>query len=298
MKKEAPGNAQLATSLRHEVLLHRAVQAAFDQYNRDIRVHVPRLHSVIDDKDAQFWQQNLVKFPAAYRDFSSLVQMERILPLPKVVRKALIAHFYPNQDSACDSQTLHSILNDEKNKHCLVRIYLGREDGVVARENFSLRNFPLYLKSMERLGLDLAGLAHSMGKAFAIMQWGAGVNGDDVEFVLGTSLASRLDIRDGNDSPELQYRAVRLYLLDFGQCDLVDLGQDPANVYQAFKGAMVTGDNQLFIPNYCKSQELFAAFRRGYISTGQIILTAKNLDTKFNLEDFMREYEEYAQDFL
>ncbi|KAK3944283.1 hypothetical protein QBC46DRAFT_374899 [Diplogelasinospora grovesii] len=296
MKKEIPGNASLPTSLLHEYSLHRAVVAAFDQYDGAIKsdVRVPRLSDIVHDTDDEFWEQNLHKFPPSYRTRNTMVRMERILPLPKVVRKALIAHFYPQDTAPLDSATLSNILNAAPNKHCLVRTYLGRKNGGFTRQTFSLRNFPLYLEPMQHLGLDVMGLAASMGKAFAIMHWGAGVNGDDVEFVLGTSAVKG----QGDEAFGFQHRAVGFYLLDFGQCDLVDLSDDVDVVYQAFKGAMVTGDNQLFIPHFEKSREMFAAFREGYIGAGQTILEEKKLEKKFNVEDFMREYEEYAEDFL
>jgi len=151
-------------------------------------VRVPKLFDIIRTTDEKFWSENLIKFPSEYRSRGDIVQMERILPLPKVIRKALVAHFYShNSNAPLDSVTLSSILDDTPNKHCLARIYLGRENGVFTREGFSLRNFPLYLKPMQELGLDVLGLASAMGKAFAIMHWGAGVNGDDVEIVLGSS---------------------------------------------------------------------------------------------------------------
>ena len=272
------------------------MKSAFDRYDGAIEsnTHVPRLFNIINDTDQQFWRQNLDKFPDGYRQHATLVEMDRILPLPKVTRKALITQFYPNQGLPIGPQTVQNILGAIENKHCLVRTYLGRENGVIAKEKFSLRNFPLYLESMERLGLDVASLAGSMGKAFALMHWGAGVNGDDVEFVLGTSTVLGL----GDDDFDLQHRAVGFYLLDFGQCDLVDLSQAPEDVYQAFKGAMVTGDNQLFIPHYRKSPAIFAVFKEAYTKAGQFILKEKKLDMKFKMEDFMREYEEYAEDFL
>jgi hypothetical protein len=264
MKKERPGNSLLATNLLHEALLHRQVQAAFDQYDNLIqsKVHVPRVHGIMKDDDDQFWEQYLHKFPATHCQRATLVQMERILPLPKIVGKALITQFYADQWSEIDSQPPQDMLEDVRNKHCLVRIYLGKQNRVIFKENFLLRNFPLYLEPIERLGLDVAAVTFSMGKAFALMHWGAGVNGDDVEFVLGTSLVSHPGNK-GDDDSELQHRAVGLYLLDFGQCDLVDLAQDPRDVFQAFKGAMVTGDNQLFIPHYRKSPDLFARVQEG-----------------------------------
>ncbi|CAG8044278.1 unnamed protein product [Penicillium nalgiovense] len=127
---------------------------------------------------------------------------------------------------------------------------------------------------MEQIGIETVPLAKAMGKAYATLHWAAAINGDDVEF---------------------------LYLLDFGQCEAVDLAQNPDVVYQAFKGAMVIGDNQHFIPHYSRSPALFATFRQGYIEAGNIILSDRGLKTKFNMEDFMKEYEEYeeyAEDFL
>jgi hypothetical protein len=67
-------------------------------------------------------------------------------------------------------------------------------------------------------------------------------------------------------------------------------------VYRS-RTAMVLGDNQLFFPNCRKTPGLFAAFRKGYIEAGNIILGVKGL-TKFSVEDFLTEYEEYAEDFL
>jgi hypothetical protein len=148
---------------------------------------------------------------------------------------------------------------------------------------------------MEQLGIETVPLAKAMGKAYATLHWAAAINGDDVEFVLGTSATSAQRTDYG---PDFQHRAVQLYLLDFGQCEAVDLDQDPDVVYQAFKGAMVTGDNQRFIPHYSRSPALFAAFRQGYIEAGNFILSDRGLENKFNMEDFMKEYEEYAEDFL
>ncbi|KAK3364388.1 hypothetical protein B0T25DRAFT_421328, partial [Lasiosphaeria hispida] len=73
---------------------------------------------------------------------------------------------------------------------------------------------------------------------------------------------------------------------------------DQDEVYQAFKGAMATGDNQLFIPHHEKSRELYAAFKAGYMGAAQVILKKRGMEHKFSIEDFMAEYEEYAEDFL
>lgn len=111
-----------------------------------------------------------------------------------------------------------------------------------------------------------------------------------MEFVLGTTLAQ-------DDRDDLQQRTTRLFLLDFGQCELVDLSGETNEVYQAFKGAMITGDNQCFIPNV-RNTQLWWHFSGAYIEAAQSIIQHKGLDTKFSASEFLQEYEEYAEDFL
>ncbi|KAI2709065.1 hypothetical protein CBS147332_6124 [Penicillium roqueforti] len=293
LKKESPGNEKLPSNLYHEYKIHCDVSAAFEHYqSTNGGIHVPKPFELISRKEnSGFWDKILPKTPEDHRVPGNLVIMERILPLPKVVRKALISQFCASEQHL-DSAGMEALLNHPENKHCLIRIYLGKENGTINHE-IPLRNFPLCLESMEQVGVETLPFANAMGKAYATLHWAAAVNGDDVEFVLGTSV---IDAQE--HGPDFQYRAVQLYLLDFGQCEAVDLNQDPGVVYQAFKGAMVTGDNKRFIPHYLRSPTLFTAFRQGYIETGNFILSDKRLKDKFNMEDFMQKYEEYAEDFL
>jgi hypothetical protein len=294
LKKETPGNEKLPSNLYHEYKIHCDVSAAFEHYQSINRgVHVPKpLEFISRKQNNALWDEILPKTPQHYRMRGDLVRMERILPLPKVVRRALISQFCVPEHR--DSTEIEAILNQPGNKHCLARVYLGKANGSIDHD-LPLRNFPLYLTSLERIGIETLHLANAMGKAYATLHWGAATNGDDVEFVLGTSAAAA---QGTNHAPDLQSRAVQLYLLDFGQCEAVDLAQDPDVVYQAFKGAMVTGDNQSFIPHYLRSPAMFATFRQGYIEAGNMILSDKKLQNKFSMEAFMQEYEEYAEDFL
>lgn len=287
MKKERPGNESLASNLTREYKSHCAISAAFDRFDPAINsnVHVPRANEFISLSDGQFWS-TLPKFPSDHRTPTNILKMQRILPLPKVVRRSLIIRFQ-RQSHNMDPVKIVDILSDPENKHCLARIYLGQEQGAVPFTK--LRNFPLFLSSMKELHLDVEELATAMGKAFAIMQWGAGIDGDDVEFVLGTSATADFQ------SDDFQHRAIGLYLLDFGQCQPIDLLEDSETVYQAFKGAMVTGDNRLFIP---KDPDLYLQFRKGYVAAADLILKGKGLADRFNAEAFMREYEEYVEDLL
>lgn len=299
LKKESPGNDVRSSNLRREFNTHCDVSAAFERYRNATHslVHVPKPYSfILESQNDAFWNEVLPNIPRAYRTRGNVVTMERILPLPKVVRKALINHFCCRERDLSITE-IESLLNNPSNKHCLARVYLGKTDGPINQDHPApLRNFPLYLSSMQELGINTLALAEEMGKAYATLHWGAATNGDDVEFVLGTSASE--ERRAHVESPDFQHRAVGLYLLDFGQCEAVDLTQDCDVVYQQFKGAMVTGDNQLFIPRSSNSPALFAAFKKGYIDAGSVILSAKQLNDKFGMEDFMQEYEEYAEDFL
>lgn len=280
LKKEHPGNSALPTNIRHEHLMHELVAAAFAQFSTvsGCDTQVPRLFRFIERADLA--ERELAGFPEGYRTRENTMEMERILPMPKVVRSSLVGLTHGSQD----------ILDKIPNKHCLLRTYLGRSPP--KNKTNSLRNYPLDLATMESLGLDVDHVADSMGAAFAIMHWGAGINGDDVEFVLGTKLLSQIE-------NFIQERKVLFYLLDFGQCDFVDLtDEEPATVYQAFKGAMVTGDNQLFVPNLVQRPDLYKSFREGYIRAGKIVLQQRKLGHVFDVETFLAQYEEYAQDFL
>ncbi|KAK4213010.1 hypothetical protein QBC37DRAFT_181808 [Rhypophila decipiens] len=165
-KKEHPGNSQLRTSLENESALHTAVREAFDLYDSSInsQVQVPRLHGLIrSDKteNEAFWSNSLCKSPPEYQNRDLILKMDRILPLPKITRRALVNYFHPT----ADCQTAY---NNPENKHCLVRTYLGTSKPCSAHfkpNNFSLRNFPLTLPHMSKdnLNLNTHLLAEKMG---------------------------------------------------------------------------------------------------------------------------------------
>ncbi|KAJ5928340.1 hypothetical protein N7466_007296 [Penicillium verhagenii] len=299
IKKETPGNEMRSSNLRREYQTHCDVSAAFQQYQSVTQnvVHVPTPHTFIwKTEEDSFWNEIMPKMPQAFRQRGNVVTMERILPLPKVVRKALITHVY-GRERNLSTTDIDSILHSPANKHCLARVYLGKANGSMSHNKTDLlRNIPLHLGILNELGIDTFTLALEMGKSYATLHWGAATNGDDVEFVLGTSVSDERSAH--NNFPDFQHRAIGFYLLDFGQCEAVDLAKNSDDVYQAFKGALVTGDNQLFIPHYSKSPTLFASFKKGYIDAGNAILSAKHLTNKFNMVDFMQQYEEYAEDFL
>ncbi|KAM7204833.1 hypothetical protein V8F33_001422 [Rhypophila sp. PSN 637] len=296
-KKEHPGNSQLRTSLENEFALHKAVREAFDLYDSSInsQVQVPCLHGLIRPDENEFWSNSLGKFPPEYQNRDLILKMDRILPLPKITRRALVSYFHPTTDS----KTAEGVYSNPESKHCLVRTYLGTSKPSSAHlkpnNSFSLRNFPLTLSHMskENLNLNTHLLAEKNGKGLC-------------DNALGRrhkrrrrGIRARHESSTTTSSAREQHRETKLFLLDFGQCDGVDLLEDDTeDVYQAFKGAMVTGDNQLFIPHLKKTPELWAAFRKGYLMAGQLIIEKRGLGSKFSVEGFLGEYEEYAEDFL
>lgn len=302
VKKEKPGNEHRPSCLSREYQAHSAVQITFDRYGSvfgpEPRVLVPALSKFCPSPNLAL---SHMEFPYPHRYPGHMMFMDRILPLTKAVRRALITEFFPQPDGKPPStSTVERILDRLPNKHALARTYFGKQSHIFneSESDFSLRNFPLCLEAMERIGMDTRTMARMMGKAFAIMHWGAGIDGDDVEFVLGTYTVKGEEPDSALTNGNIQYRALGYYVLDFGQCSFVDLAGEVQDIYQAFKGAMVTGDNLYFIPNCMRSPNLFRDFKGAYIEAGQKILDEKGLQDKFDMQYFMTAYEEYAEDFL
>lgn len=187
-KKEHPGNEHRTTSLRNEYGLHQAVWTAFERYRTltNTKIEVPEpLEFLPKTPSSAFWLSVLPKMPSEYCAPGDILRMQRILPLPKIVRRGLVAHLCAQERYIGTPETAR-LLHNPQNKHCLARIYLGKATGPY-NTNAPLRNFPLYLNTMKRIGLDINSLATELGIAYSILHWGAGINGDDVEFVFGTS---------------------------------------------------------------------------------------------------------------
>lgn len=295
LKKEKQENTLRGRSLRNEFYTHLQVYESFDLYSQLLkcRVSVPLAIKLITE-DAS--RSAIAQLPEQYRTASDLFEMGRVLPLPKIIRKALIDMFYPlSEDEDGVLEIRQGVLDDALNNHCLVRPYLGMNNKTYTSDQFSLRNFILSFESLKRLDFEVEELAECLGKAYAIMHWGAHINGDDVEFVLGSSTTTG---PDQHDVPSFQHRRIGLYLIDFGQCDKVDMNQEPDAVYQAFKGSMVTGDNACFIPNHRQTPDLFKIFKKAYSQAAQRIVEHQGTQGTFDITEFMNQYQEYVEDFF
>ncbi|KAI6088868.1 hypothetical protein F4821DRAFT_83948 [Hypoxylon rubiginosum] len=282
-KKELPTNK--GRRLSEEFAIHRKVFAAFTKYKVYSDIHVPQPYDFTPGELIS--PQLLSQMPENDRQPSDIVTMERILPLPKVVRKAIIQKFHPD-GIVRDEHRVTQILDERENKHCLARVYLGMETLPIPKESFSLRNFPLTLDRMVDLGLDAKHFAVMIGNAYAIMHWAAIITGDDVEFVLGTSASPNNDF---------QHRRVHMYLLDFGRCDTVNtvnINEYQEDVFQALKRSMVRHRNQIYLPHPRRNTELYQAWKSAYMSTSDKIVRQEGLS--FDPEEFLSEYEEYLDE--
>jgi hypothetical protein len=152
---------------------------------------------------------------------------QRIYPLPLPVRKAIVECFAPKNIK----KSVDEFLAQPVNEDCLARLYLGRRAERQQSNAFKLQNYDLTINEMEVLKLDTGYYARKMGAALAILHWIANVDGDDVEFVLGSSpqirpaaTAAQFKQRGAEEAQflsqnfDFQRRSVGMWLLDFNQC--------------------------------------------------------------------------------
>lgn len=262
--------------LWNEFVMYKRVSMAFK--GKETEVHVPRLWSRISKTDEDWWTTNLKRFPTQFQEPANTLCIERILPLPKPIREA-ITHYF------CPKQLINEVLASESNKDCLIRLYMGKKRPGVSRF-FKLRNFILYLDDMQNFEIDTAELAIQMAHALAIMHWVAGIDANDVEFVLGSSpqrnptepllnIPEDLSLEEMEKMPtdrstwDLHHRNFRrhtthLWLLDFNRC-----GRFEPNDAGVQKLVRAFFDNDPYYPRphgqTAKDQQLWCIFRDCYL---------------------------------
>jgi hypothetical protein len=283
---------------------HDAVYDAFREYEGLLQsgIEVPFPGRYIGNEDWRRLYPNVPRRDSA----GGMMAMERILPIYKVARRALVDLFLPG---APDAATIDAIVNNTDNKHCLARPYLGtgKREHQFHANDFSLRDFPLCLLHLEALGIDVHGLAKEMGKALAVMHWGAEINAVRVNFVLGTTQVAQRHIglpydptQEGKQSSHYtieQCRQIGLWAQGFGCCEFLDLTVNTEEkVYHNLKLAMAPLDERNYIPDCLESPELFSIFRNAYLAVAWQILERKGLARKFSPFDLMQQYEEFRKD--
>ena len=216
--------------LWNDHVIHRTVQDAFERAGVHLsqNIAIPRYVQFVNRQHELFWQENLPRFPT---DFEIPVRYAfattRIFTLPLPIRDSIVEAFAPKEVKSNKDQ----FLANPANKHCLVRLYLGRRQQRQLTHQFRLRNFDLTVGEMEWLRCDTHKYAKTMARALAILHWVAHVDANDVEFVLGSApvMANIPSIEElelltkdniGSITPNLDFRhrSVGIWLLDFDQC--------------------------------------------------------------------------------
>ncbi|KAJ5590532.1 zinc finger protein-domain-containing protein [Penicillium hetheringtonii] len=223
-------------ALWNDFRAHCRVQHAFK--SGPIECRVPMVFSYVPKDNTGWWDKNIALFPSVHESVNlpgmTLIS-EKILPLPKIARQALIEKY-------CSEDSRASVAEDPKNRDCLARLYLGRRRAnPTPPVNFALRNFNLHLDQMLELGYPVEKLAVDIAEALATIHWVANVDSYDIEFVLGSEgektyshdLLKSLNIEPDDINginPHTDFesllkmnfmrRTTRLWVLDFNLCNV------------------------------------------------------------------------------
>ncbi|KAL9104877.1 MAG: hypothetical protein Q9163_000194 [Psora crenata] len=277
IKKE---HDHISGQLWNDGIMHARILEALDASPVKINVRVPICHGFIGRADSSWWSENHDQFPEDSRSPGNLLITERILPLPQIVRNALIDAYFPVSRGQPSKQQAKV---DRKNKDCLARVYLGKRRDPTRRPSpfFTLVNFNLHLDQMEELGLEVELFTKYLADALALLHWVALIDADDVEFVLGSTatiihtkspkaaVLAKLPPNSTTIGPvDFKKGAIHLWLLDFNRCHAITM--DEKGVDEAVKAFF---RNDPYYPRPSKhSQEddqLWVTFRDRYLSSSE-----------------------------
>ncbi|KAK1985655.1 zinc finger protein-domain-containing protein [Colletotrichum cereale] len=219
--------------------------------------------------------------------------MERIFPLPRPVRHALIEKY-------CPPHGRERMRSDAVNKDCLVRPYLGRVKFGQGGLFFSLRNFKLHADQVQELGVVAADLYTGMAHALAVLHWDTKIDGNDIEFVIGSSPVGEQTVRGDinlaalkamhpqtstyevvtHTGADFTKRVTTLWMIDFDDCH--DITMDEAGINKAVSAFLET-NHYCPKPNTGNSfiESLWKDFSTRYILYSRNILDIRR-ESKLN----------------
>ena len=188
---------------------------------------MPQAYGYVTEKHEAFWETDGQGFPPQYQSPGHCYFSERVLPIPKNLRHALIDMYFP--------EGIREIAKrDFANNDCLLRVYLGKRQDLSRQKpvRATLRNYNLHLDQMQELGLDINHFASIMANALATMHWKVGIDADDVEFVLGTQptlynknlpFSELEEAAEPMDTYQLNFgrRTIQMFLIDFNRCQFI-----------------------------------------------------------------------------
>lgn len=306
---ERPGHSYVVKAARAcfedalwtDFVCHQRVYAAFTTKSGAApECCVPEIYSYVTKGNKTWWDSHQSFFPESTTTVplpTSVLISERILPLSKPIRNALI-------DLYCPPTFKEAAMTNDTNRDCLVRTYLGRRRAHNAPlpPNFSLRNYNLCLDQMVSLNLPVREYAAAMAEALALMHWSANIDGYDVEFVLGSEaklkytrplakalpwksedwdgLATETDI-EALVHPNFRRRMTRMWLLDFNLCSRWEEStvlEQPEQVVEQLVHAFFENDPYYPLPlmDHELDRELWSVFREEYLRNSDEILEASS----------------------
>jgi hypothetical protein len=144
--------------IRADAQIHETFFNIWEQANPTI-LRIPRSGRLIGPAH-EWWSEEEHEKLATFTSRPLLLETERILPLPKNIREALIILYSP--------QSEHEIhRNNVQNRDCLLRIYLGQRSSENSMRDLKLRNFPMSLEKFEQVGVMkeplVKAMAHGLG---------------------------------------------------------------------------------------------------------------------------------------
>ncbi|KAK5166078.1 uncharacterized protein LTR77_008339 [Saxophila tyrrhenica] len=247
-KLQLTDSQETREKLANNYKLQLKIGEAFDRIAKiskmELGVQVPRAHWIATPDDKSFWEPNLDRFewskefPKQSRD---VLCMERIFPMPQPVRSAIIDYF-------CQWEIRQAAKDDLANRDCMVQPFLGRKrhgNQGSKLKSFSLRNFKLHINDLQKLGLAPTEWAEAMAEGMAILHCSAMVDGNDIEFVIGSSPTPQQSVRHApryadvqkleagestfklatSSGQDFRHRINSLWLLDFDACKDIPMDQ-------------------------------------------------------------------------
>ncbi|MCJ1334230.1 hypothetical protein MMC10_010937 [Thelotrema lepadinum] len=253
-----------------------------------------------EPKKDSWWIRNGNRFPKGSEDEKAggLFVFERIMPLPKHVREALIYLCFEKEERA-------QALQNAENKDCLIRPYLGLRRKELDSEQKkvrrgTLRNFPLYFDELAALQMNPSIIASDMALGLAAAHWKCRIDMTDVEFVIGSRRTTKV-IKDevvtpagnsykiggtpknlkpqapnnDNKAPDFRNRAIQLWMLDFDKVNecIVSHEKQKTDIQTLVAG---TRNNDPYypkmVPDSLESMRVFEAFTSTYIAASKAIL--------------------------
>ncbi|CAG9991528.1 unnamed protein product [Clonostachys byssicola] len=276
-----PNSTEKVDELFTDFRIHYLVIQAMNEVDTKLRmdINVPELRTWVSPAIQAFWARYGLRSPQYIDAKSFALVSDRVFPVPLPVRDALVDVLCP---PAIRKQK-QVFLAKPENQNCLIRLYLGRREITKAKKNIQnirLQNFPLHVNEMEDLGLDTGSFAQVMAQTLAILHWKAGVDGNDVEFILGSSpvstrLPSRAEVMSSDKDSfgthfrfDFGRRSLPLWLIDFNQCSTFE---DNEAGLKKIVDAFFWNDPYYPRPNSTNAQDqnLWATFSQRYLEVSR-----------------------------